>query len=37
MVEMKRILAIVGALVTGGLTVMVANSVQIAEAGWKFQ
>jgi hypothetical protein len=33
---MKRILAIVGALVAGGLAVIVSNSAQIAEAGRAF-
>jgi hypothetical protein len=32
---MKKLLAIVGALVTGGLTVMIANTIQLAEAGIK--
>jgi hypothetical protein len=32
---MKRILSIVGALVTGGLALVVSNSAQIAEAGFR--
>lgn len=30
---MKKLLAIIGALVAGGLAVIVSNSAQIAEAG----
>jgi hypothetical protein len=30
---MKKLLAIIGAIITGGLTFIVANSVQIALAG----
>jgi hypothetical protein len=32
---MKKLLAIVGALVAGGLAVIVSNSAQIAEAGFR--
>jgi len=33
---MKKLLAIIGAFLAGGLAVIVANSVQMAEAGVKF-
>ena len=33
---MKKLLAIIGALVAGGLAVIVSNSAQIAEAGVRF-
>jgi hypothetical protein len=33
---MKRLLAIVGTLITGGLAFVVSNSVQVAEAGIRF-